>query len=240
MIACVVGHGSTMTTTNLRPVPVLVAGLMTVVGGFLDAYTFLTHGVFATAQTGNIVFLIVDTVQGKDGWVFIWPIVAFTATVALSKWIRELPNPRELIVTSFAIGTEVVVLLVLGFAPATAASILVTVPIAAVAGLQLGLFRSVGEITFASIATTGNLMRLAEAGYDWVVHRGRPAARSAQIASLIVGCFTFGVLIGAVFTSLFGTHAAWVAAAIQLSVLVCFLASARTGSRYGRSASPKT
>ena len=34
--------------------------LLTAVGGFLDAFTFVQHGVFANAQTGNVVLFTVD------------------------------------------------------------------------------------------------------------------------------------------------------------------------------------
>lgn len=37
-----------------------LAALLSFVGGFLDAYTHLSrNGVFATAQTGNIILMIV-------------------------------------------------------------------------------------------------------------------------------------------------------------------------------------
>ena len=40
-----------------------LGALLTVTGGFLDAYTYLCRGkVFANAQTGNIVLLGVGTV----------------------------------------------------------------------------------------------------------------------------------------------------------------------------------
>ena len=38
-----------------------IACLFAVVGGYLDAYSYLAHGhVFANAQTGNVVFLAVE------------------------------------------------------------------------------------------------------------------------------------------------------------------------------------
>jgi uncharacterized membrane protein YoaK (UPF0700 family) len=39
----------------------LVGALLTFVGGFLDAYTFVGHAVFANAQTGNVVLFGVET-----------------------------------------------------------------------------------------------------------------------------------------------------------------------------------
>ena len=42
-----------------------VFAMYAVVGGFLEAFTFLLHGgVFCNAQTGNLVMLVIDFVRG--------------------------------------------------------------------------------------------------------------------------------------------------------------------------------
>ena len=37
------------------------------------------------------------------------------------------------------------------------------------AAVQIGLFRSIGDLAYLPVATTGNLMRFVEAGYDGFV-----------------------------------------------------------------------
>ena len=40
---------------------IYIASILTMVGGFVDAYTYITRGgVFAYAQTGNIIFFAMD------------------------------------------------------------------------------------------------------------------------------------------------------------------------------------
>ena len=40
--------------------------LLTMVGGFFDAYTFVNcNGIFANAQTGNLIFLGIDLIEGN-------------------------------------------------------------------------------------------------------------------------------------------------------------------------------
>ena len=47
---------------------ILVALLLTLTGGFLDAYTFMLRGgTFANAQTGNIVMTGVNLAKGNAG-----------------------------------------------------------------------------------------------------------------------------------------------------------------------------
>ena len=60
-------------------------------GGFLDAYTYLIRGgVFANAQTGNIVLLGVRLMEGDWGGAghYLVPILAFAAGVLAAELIR--------------------------------------------------------------------------------------------------------------------------------------------------------
>jgi uncharacterized membrane protein YoaK (UPF0700 family) len=62
------------------------------VGGFLDAYTFVGYnGVFANAQTGNIVLLGVDAQAGhwREALLHIPPVVAFVLGVALAQMLAQ-------------------------------------------------------------------------------------------------------------------------------------------------------
>ena len=42
-----------------------IAGLLALTGGYLDAYTWIVHRVFANAQTANLVFLWVYVTSGE-------------------------------------------------------------------------------------------------------------------------------------------------------------------------------
>ena len=88
--------------------------LLALVGGFLDAYTYLFRGgVFANAQTGNMVLLAVYTAKGDflKGVYYLIPIVAFFFGVLATEcvgtyrgvfrggppadyWISAVRNPR--------------------------------------------------------------------------------------------------------------------------------------------------
>jgi uncharacterized membrane protein YoaK (UPF0700 family) len=69
----------------------LVASLLSMSGGFLDAFTWLSlGGVFANSQTRNFVFLGMYAALGKwhQGGHHIPPIVAFLAGAWVSTRIR--------------------------------------------------------------------------------------------------------------------------------------------------------
>ena len=65
----------------------LLGALLAVAGGFFDAYTYLCRGgVFANAQTGNIVLLGVN-LAGRE-WLrsltYLLPVLAFALGVVLA------------------------------------------------------------------------------------------------------------------------------------------------------------
>ena len=69
----------------------LIGALLAVVGGFLDAYTYLLRGgVFANAQTGNIVLLGLNLAQMRIGRVFYYliPILAFAGGVLAAELVK--------------------------------------------------------------------------------------------------------------------------------------------------------
>jgi uncharacterized membrane protein YoaK (UPF0700 family) len=42
-----------------------VAALLALAGRYIDAYSWITHRVFANAQTANMLFLWINTMEGE-------------------------------------------------------------------------------------------------------------------------------------------------------------------------------
>lgn len=65
--------------------------MLALTGGFLDAYTYITRGgVFANAQTGNIVLMGINLAKGDFERVihYVVPILAFALGILLSEIIK--------------------------------------------------------------------------------------------------------------------------------------------------------
>ena len=70
----------------------LTGVLLALAGGYLDAYTYISRGgVFANAQTGNIVLMGINAVEGdyKKALYYVFPIVAFIIGVFLTELIKS-------------------------------------------------------------------------------------------------------------------------------------------------------
>ena len=69
-----------------------VAALLSITGGFLDAYTFVSRdGVFANAQTGNFARLAIYLADGNLELVlrYFIPILFFVIGVSVAMWISR-------------------------------------------------------------------------------------------------------------------------------------------------------
>jgi uncharacterized membrane protein YoaK (UPF0700 family) len=218
----------TRTSTTLR-----FALLLTAANAFLDAHTYIARGhVFANVQTGNVIFFAMDASEGHlvTALAHVWPILAFMAGVLLAAYLkagrvnRHLAHPLR-----WTMLAQAIVLAVIGFVPASVPHTYVTVPISFVAGIQIGLFRSIGDLVYVPLATTGNIMRLVESGYTGFVDR-QPAGRAAfGTYGLLTLFFAIGALIGAFATRAMGVQAIWLPAALLAVTLVFFVVDERRG-----------
>lgn len=205
--------------------------LLTLTNGFMDAHTFFVRGgVFANVQTGNVIFFAIDASERRvaAAMAHVWPILAFVVGILLAAHIKS--GRAERTVTHplrWTMAVQVVALVIIGFVPVTVAHSYVTVPIAFLAALQMGLFRNIGDLAYLPVATTGNLMRFVESGYDGFIERQSASRRACGIYGTVILAFTSGALVGAFASRAWGAHAIWLAAAILATTLVLFVVDER-------------
>lgn len=201
----------------------LDATLLAATGGLLDAVVYLLHGqVFATAVTGNVVFLgIVIVTQSWNQIIpHLVPILSFLVGVTTSKHLRTRFGIRSLI---FSLRLEIATIFILGWLPAAFPQILFTWIIAYVAAVQVASFRRVDSFAFNSTFATGNLRDVAEGLYDALRphatretrKKGRTEARDLGLITL---CFLAGAVVGAWAATRFGDHSLWLAEPLLLIV----------------------
>lgn len=198
--------------------------LLTLANGFLDAHTYLTRGgVFANVQTANVIFFAIDGAERKfaAALAHVWPILAFLAGMILASHIKsgrvERAVPRPLVWT---MAIQALALAIIGFVPASVPHSYVTVPISFLAAMQIGLFRNIGDLLYMPVATTGNLMRFVEAGYDGFVERNAASRRACGVYGALIAVFAGGAVAGAVASLAMGVHAIWLPAGF-LGVTLC-------------------
>jgi uncharacterized membrane protein YoaK (UPF0700 family) len=207
-----------------RPEHPATGAALAVVGGFLDAYTYVSHGgVFANAQTGNVVLIAMDAAQGR--WVraaaylpvVLALVLGLVAAETLAAHRRAVRDPTRVVLL-----VEIAVLVVVAGLPRTTPQLVTTTGVAFVAALQVSTFRLVRETSYSTTMTTGNLRSLVTAAYEWLSGYDRTQRVVALRLALIVLAFAGGAALGAVTSApdALGTRAALLAAAVLAGVLV--------------------
>ena len=206
----------------------LIAMLLAIVGGFLDAYTYVARGhVFANAQTGNIVLFGLHLAEGE--WLkaisYFIPILAFVLGVFVDEWIKKyvLPMPKihwRQIVLLF----EVLILFIVAWLPLGGTNDLIANTLVSfVCSMQVQSFRKVHGLPYATTMCTGNLRSGTELLFRFTQSKEKELRDKSMHYYGVILFFILGAGIGALMTKHFENTAA-VYCNILL-ILVCALLS---------------
>ena len=198
----------------------LMGILLGFVGGFLDAYTYVTRdGVFATAQTGNTVLFAVRAASTQYGAASqnVPPFLAFIAGVLTAEYIKDKHNMHRRAVLLL----ECIILFIVGWLPASVPNMIITMSIAFVSSLQIATFNKLENWSYNSTITTGNLRTASSAFYGAFIEHDLESRRKFKGFSSIILSFIFGALIGTYSSIHLGNISIWIAAGIIL--LIVFL-----------------
>ncbi len=195
--------------------------LLAVSGGFMDAYSYIERGgVFANAQTGNILLVGVNLSEGDipGALSYLLPVLAFVLGIAVSELVRvrwkHFLHWRQVSVLA-----EAMILAAVAFFPLTldlAANTLISFA----CGIQVESFRKIRGNSIATTMCIGNMRSGTECLCSYLRVRDREQLLRAALYYGIIACFGLGAVIGNVFVGL------WQEKAILLSSALLFIAFA--------------
>jgi uncharacterized membrane protein YoaK (UPF0700 family) len=200
------------TAPKIDPVPSLrslagmfaIASVFAVVGGFLDAYSYVARGrVFANAQTGNVVLFAVRLAVGNwpSAWKTLPSILAYMCGVAAARLLRVRPQKQTFRATLICQALELLVLLILLFFGRFVPDFCAVPLIAFSAALQNTSFSNIGPWQFNSAMTTSNLRNAVSGWVQLASGETDPKLRGeAIVGSVILLCFAAGALLGGICT----------------------------------------
>ena len=197
----------------------LTAVFLSLSGGLQDAYTYLFRGkVFANAQTGNIVLLSANIMDGRWDKVlhYLVPLCAFALGVLAAEKMREhfqvmqRLHWRQLVVLG-----EVLLLFVVGFLPQSQ-NLLANAIVSFSCAMQVQAFRKVNGYAFASTMCIGDLRSGVEALCVWSRTRD-PKAKDRMLRYFgIILLFALGSGIGSKSCVWLGGRAIWISCGLLL------------------------
>ncbi|PJG56238.1 DUF1275 domain-containing protein [Bradyrhizobium forestalis] len=192
----------------------LVAAQLTASGGFLDAFTWLSlGGVFASSQTGNVVFLGIDALSGRwqQAAHHLLPIAGFL----LGAWVAiRIQAPLRCLIAHIA--CLAAAMLLLHWIPDPIAIFEISFGIA----LQSASFRRVERWSYLSVTVTGNMLRAID---EFVSTSDRDASRGGGAMLVLCLMFLFGAAVGGYATTRLGAGSLAVPIALSAwALLVCW------------------
>ncbi len=197
--------------------------LLALVGGFMDAYSYIVHGnVFATGQTGNFVLVAVRLAEKDYAGMFhaIIPIVSFWLGVFLA-WhmFYYYFKQKNLLWKRGILVTAMIILFFTGLLPHSYPDIAANTLVSLAAALQYCAFRKFDEDdNYASIFCTGNMRSCADNYYKGFVRKDKKCLKKALRYSCIILAFFIGAVSGALSSNLFHERAIW---AVTVILLLC-------------------
>ena len=201
----------------------LTAVFLSLSGGLQDAYTYLFRGkVFANAQTGNIVLLSTNIMDGRWDKVlhYLVPLCAFALGVLAAEKMREhfqvmqRLHWRQLVVLG-----EVLLLFAVGFLPQSQ-NLLANAIVSFSCAMQVQAFRKVNSYAFASTMCIGNLRSGMESLCAYFKTRNKDVLIKSMHYFGVILLFAFGAGIGGHLLPRLGMRTIWLSC---LLLLVSFL-----------------
>ena len=194
--------------------PLIVVALLAAMAGFVDAYAFLTLGVFVANMTGNIVFLGLGLGGAHaEGWLSALALVGFVAGASMGLVLRSLGARRDLRAASvvpLAVQCVVMAIVIAGLAVSPLASGThsawagaVVLLLSLVNGLQAFVITKVHGVTTPTTYATGTVVSTSASLVGTALDRGRDEGdvwrRRLGIAittpaAYLVGAYSYSLL----------------------------------------------
>lgn len=212
---------------------------LAVVGGFLEAYTFVCRGgVFANCQTGNMVLFALNAASGnfRKALLLIAPVIAFMIGVLLTEKVKSIfSSYPKLHWRQITILFEIVCLVTAALIPSGKLDVIVTTLIAFVCAIQVESFRKLRGSPYATTMCTGNLRSATDSLFLFLQEKDHQAGMRSSRYFLIVLFFMLGAVAGAALTNWLSEKAVLICCVLLLAVfLLMFIRTDGTQGREGQ------
>lgn len=175
--------------------------ILTMSGGFMDAYSYLFRGhVFANAQTGNLLLLGVNLSRQNYGSAlrYFSPVLAFTIGIIISDVVRHKSNVEtKLHWRQISVLLEAVILFIVAFIPQDF-NLLANSMTSLACGIQVESFRKIHGNGIATTMCIGNLRSGTQNLCNYFMKKDRKFLNTCFLYYGIIACFILGAIIGSI------------------------------------------
>ncbi|MFD1417595.1 YoaK family protein [Companilactobacillus keshanensis] len=200
----------------------LIAQLMAMTSGGIDAYSYLTHGhVFASMQTGNLILLGVNIIDGKFSVIlsYLLPILTYCIAAVITKWFqlhfpKESRIDRQSLILTFELFVFLIVAIISDIVPLDITILMISFAISA----QFVEFSSLHGMPVNTLMMSGNIKKVGMLTVDGIINKKPKSIRRAKRSLLLILAFFIGIIVSAWAVKMFERQA------ILFEVLILLIA----------------
>lgn len=204
--------------------PIMI--LLTLSGGFMDAYSYLCRGeVFANAQTGNILLFGVNLSMGhwSKALQYVCPVLAFAIGIAVAEFVRrKFTNRKHVHWRQIIVFCEAAILFGVMFIPQEL-NLLANSLTSLACGAQVESFRKIQGSGMATTMCIGNLRMATQSICDYWFTKDKTAMEKGFLFFGIIAIFTIGAIMGNVSVRLFSEKAILVSSILLITAFSIML-----------------
>ena len=184
-----------------------LSALLSFSGGLQDAYTYnVRDGVFANAQTGNVVLMSQNFMQGEwnKGLHYMLPLLSFAAGIFLAERIESrFKTGSKIHWRQIILFIEIAMLLAVGFMP-SGLNMLANSIVSFTCAMQVQTFKKVRGYGYASTMCIGNLRSGTESLSQYFRTKEKESLDKALYFFGIIFIFAIGAGIGGILSVKYG------------------------------------
>ena len=203
-----------------------LSALLSFSGGLQDAYTYnVRDGVFANAQTGNVVLMSQNFMSGN--WMsairYLFPLLSFVAGIFLAERIESsFKGSTRIHWRQIVLIVEIVMLTFVGLLPASY-NMLANMLVSFSCAMQVQTFRKVHGYGYASTMCIGNLRSGTESLSQYIRNKEKASLYKALNFFGIIIVFAIGAGIGGILSLRLGAGTIWISSAILVFVTLLMI-----------------
>ena len=199
-----------------------LSALLSFSGGLQDAYTYdIRDKVFANAQTGNVVLMSQNLMQGEyiQGLRYMCPLLSFAFGVFIAERIEtKYKNVEKIHWRQIVIIIEMLALAIVGFLPLEM-NMIANMIVSFSCAMQVQTFRKVHGYGYASTMCIGNLRSGTESFSKYLRDKDKKFLYKALHFFGIIFIFAIGAGFGGILSETIGIKTIWGSVVIMLVVI---------------------
>ena len=203
-----------------------ISAILAFSGGFQDAYTYnMRDHVFANAQTGNVVLMSQNFMQGNAvmGFHYMFPLLSFAAGIFIAEQIEnKFKNSKGIHWRQIILFIEILMLGLVGFMPLKL-NMIANMLVSFSCAMQVQTFRKVHGYGYASTMCIGNLRSGTESLSHYLRNKDKESLYKALHFFGIIIIFAIGAGSGGVLSNIWGIKTILVSTILLTFVIVMMI-----------------